>query len=78
MICYRDQTFCTAFGERCGNALCHRALTDEVRADASRWWGNEGAPIAVADLWDGCEFREAASGVISDTPASNSSVRTHS
>lgn len=59
MICYRDMTFCKAFGDRCGNALCHRALTDEVRADAARWWGNEEAPISVADLWDVCEFREA-------------------
>lgn len=58
MLCYRDQTFCTAFGDRCGNALCHRALTDEVREDAVNWWGAEGAPISVADLWDGCDFRE--------------------
>ena len=57
MICFRDMTFCAAVSDRCANTSCHRALTAEVYEDAALWWGDEGAPIAVADLWDGCEVR---------------------
>ena len=47
MICYRDMTFCT-FHEDCARAAeCHRPLTDDVKAKAEKWWGGEGAPIAM-------------------------------
>jgi hypothetical protein len=26
---------------------CSRALTEDVKRDADKWWGTEGAPIAV-------------------------------
>ncbi len=45
MICYKDMTFCP-FHETCADP-CSRALTDEVRAAAERWWGKPEAPIAV-------------------------------
>ncbi|WP_332764004.1 hypothetical protein [Phenylobacterium sp.] len=51
MICFRDKTFCAA---DCATADCHRKLTDQVRADARRWWGKPGAPIAVANLAANC------------------------
>lgn len=47
MICFRDMTFCNA---PCANVDCRRRLTDAVIADARRWWGKEGAPIAVANF----------------------------
>ena len=57
MMCYKDMTFCDA---PCTNTLCHRLLTLEVKEAASQWWckgkpGHKAAPIAVADLSDGCE-----------------------
>lgn len=52
MICYRDMTFCTA---KCFTE-CARKLTEEVRLDAVKWWGNEDAPIAVADFSPSCEM----------------------
>ncbi len=47
MICYLGMTFCP-FHETCVDP-CGRALTDEVKAAADKWWGDcEGeAPIAV-------------------------------
>lgn len=51
MICYRDMTFCP-FHEECGiGDACMRALTDEVIADAQKWWSwfngsqTDGVPI---------------------------------
>lgn len=46
MICYRGQTYCP-FSECTNFSTCDRALTDEVEADAVRWWGSENAPISV-------------------------------
>ncbi len=45
MIHYLDKTFCTA--KNCVNfgTTCSRSLTDEVKADAAKWWGSEDAPI---------------------------------
>jgi hypothetical protein len=51
MICYRDKTFCTA---NCANLPCTSKLTDEVRTDAEKWWGQKGAPIAVSDFSAKC------------------------
>ena len=37
MLCYRDRTYCEA--SDCAKwDDCDRALTDEVRAAAGRWW----------------------------------------
>ena len=44
MICYRDTTFCIS--PNCQNA-CGRKLTESVRENARKWWGGDGAPIAV-------------------------------
>ena len=51
MICYKDMTFCNA---ECDNKDCHRALTDEVWANAARWWGSDDAPVAVSDFSKNC------------------------
>ena len=51
MMRYRDRTYCRA---NC-SAECSKKLTQEVRDAAVKWWGNEGAPIAVADLSSYCE-----------------------
>lgn len=45
MMCYRDMTFCPYFKECKEGGLCSRALTDEVKENAKKWWGKEGAPI---------------------------------
>lgn len=46
MISYRDMAFCSRAD--CANfSTCERALTDEVRQDAIRWWGSEDAPIGI-------------------------------
>ena len=47
MICCRDKTFCPFYVNCARAADCHRALTDEVRAAASAWWGDGDAPICV-------------------------------
>jgi len=47
MISHKDRTFCT-FHLECKNGNnCSRALTDEVEADAIKWWGNGTPPICV-------------------------------
>ena len=42
---YLDRTFCTA-QECLSFQTCSRALTQEVRDRALRWWGAGNAPIA--------------------------------
>lgn len=45
MMTYRDMTFCTA--RECSKfSDCPRALTDKVEAQAEKWWGGPGAPVA--------------------------------
>ena len=48
MIGYKDMTFCP-FYETCENgSTCHRALTQEVKDGAQKWWGvNNDAPIWI-------------------------------
>jgi len=53
MICYKDMTFCVA---KCDNKDCSGMLTDEVRANAAKWWGSDEAPIAVSDFTYNCFF----------------------
>lgn len=51
MMCYRDRTYCSAYGDTCINHNCDRAVTEAVHAAAVKWWGsNEDAPIAYSDL----------------------------
>lgn len=47
MMCFRDMTFC-GYASDCKDAEgCPRALTEEVRREATEWWGSDEAPIAV-------------------------------
>ena len=44
MIGYRDMTFCR--GDGCiAFDRCPRAITEKVKAAASRWWGGDDFPI---------------------------------
>lgn len=53
MMCYRDMTFCEHY-ETCEDGkTCERSLTDKVKKDADKWWGQPGAPIATADFREG-------------------------
>lgn len=52
MLCYRDMSFCES---DCANQACSRLLTEKVRAEARRWWGKDGAPIATADFSVECK-----------------------
>lgn len=47
MIGYRDMTFCDHWRDCAMAPACHRPLTPEVKAAARKWWGGDGAPIAV-------------------------------
>lgn len=60
---FRDMTFCR--GDGCANfATYPRALTDEVKASARKWWGSDDAPImqftepAKLECWKGEEEPE--------------------
>ncbi|GAG05049.1 unnamed protein product [marine sediment metagenome] len=46
MMCYKDRTFCP-FTECTDSDKCRVALTQQVKADAARWWGSDDAPIAT-------------------------------
>ncbi len=57
MICYRDMTFCN-FYQICKNGYnCERALTGKIQDDAKKWWGKDGAPIAVYSEYPDCFVR---------------------
>lgn len=47
MMCFRDTTFCVS--PNCIN-LCGRKLTEEVKKEADKWWGDRtgAAPIAMS------------------------------
>ena len=47
MIGYMDKTWCTQGTCKLFGNGCDRALTDEVKVRANKWWGKEGAPIAT-------------------------------
>lgn len=53
MLHYKDMTFC-----KYNNCIhwnsCHRALTEQVKADAKAWWGNDNYPIAVFGTKPSC------------------------
>lgn len=44
MFCYRDMTFCQYWKECKKGLECSRSLTDEVKKQAKKWWGEEGEP----------------------------------
>lgn len=49
MMCFKDMTFCDAkscthFGDK---PKCFRSLTDKVKAEAEKWWGNDKYPICI-------------------------------
>jgi hypothetical protein len=47
VISYMGMALCRR--SDCGNfADCPRAFTDQVRADAVKWWGSDGAPVSFA------------------------------
>ena len=50
MFCYRDRSYCSAFGETCINAECGRALLPDEKAQASIM----GYPIAYTDFSTVC------------------------
>ena len=52
MICYQDRTFCNAC---CNNQECPRKYTEQIRIDANKWWGEDGAPIAFSDYSYDCD-----------------------
>jgi hypothetical protein len=54
MISYKDMTFCELHKMCEDGETCHRALTDEVKKDADKWWGGVSAPLAIADFKDVC------------------------
>jgi hypothetical protein len=47
MISYMDRTFCPYWGNCEAGKGCPRALTEEVKKDAVKWWGSDDAPICV-------------------------------
>ncbi|RAI34773.1 hypothetical protein CH340_07990 [Rhodoplanes serenus] len=40
MMSYRDMTFCGFWRDCALASSCARALTDEVRKSATKWWGD--------------------------------------
>ena len=47
MMCYQDMTFCPFF-KNCKNGdNCMRALTEQVKQDAQKWWGDGNPPISI-------------------------------
>lgn len=56
MLCYKDRTFCSAYGKTCGNSQCSRALTKEVVDGATEWSaGFSSLPlISQGDLRPSC------------------------
>ena len=46
MICFKGRTFCT--DKECTKFdRCEKALTKDMSKQADKWWGKDGAPVAV-------------------------------
>ena len=58
MMCYRDESFCSAYPDRCANETCHRAFTLIEEEQAAKWWGGKDAPVAFMDFSPGCSILE--------------------
>jgi hypothetical protein len=65
MMNFRDMTFCAA---DCLTLDCPRQFDERQKAAAQRWWGGPGAPVAFANMSNGCDDYLPTSGVI-PTPA---------
>jgi len=46
MMCYKGKTFCD-FKDCEEWDICDRAFTKKEKENARKWWGKEGAPIAI-------------------------------
>ena len=53
MITYKDMTFCTAGGTRCGNTECPRYLQDADYEKAA----SLGLPFSFSSFWNRCSIR---------------------
>ena len=53
-LCYKDKTFCSAYGISCKNQACHRALTPAISLGAEKWWDGPDAPICVSNFFEVC------------------------
>jgi hypothetical protein len=51
MLCFKDKSFCSRSAE-CANKTCDRNFTDELHAQAQRWWDHDpgNAPVAFMDF----------------------------
>ncbi|MDA3856422.1 MAG: hypothetical protein PF569_09255 [Candidatus Woesearchaeota archaeon] len=47
MMCYRDRTFCIFYENCISGATCSKALTEQVKINAVKWWGDIDPPIAI-------------------------------
>lgn len=62
MICFRDMTYC-ADAEQCKNKEgCFRWFSPKEQAAADKWWGKEGAPIALSEFKGRCAKWESIDG----------------
>lgn len=55
MLCYKDQTFCTATG--CKNTSCTSRMTKQISNDADKWAKDSGlkeTPISMTDASEYC------------------------
>jgi hypothetical protein len=52
---FRDMTFC---GSDCTNAACRRRFGPDDRDAARKWWGSDGAPVAMSDFSPNCDDYE--------------------
>lgn len=56
MMCYKDQSWCTAYPMECLNHACRRAVTEKVKAAERKWRGDMSttALFAWADFSKNC------------------------
>ena len=52
MFCFRDSTFCKFYKDCKDGKECRRALTEEIKEAADRWWGKGGGQAPI------CSFSE--------------------
>jgi len=46
MLSFQDRTFCTASECSKFGVSCERSLTNEIKAQAEKWWGGQNPPIS--------------------------------
>jgi hypothetical protein len=57
MMCFKAKTFCPFYVLCLNGYSCNKALTDQVKQDAVKWWGKDGAPISVYSSFPECFVR---------------------